>query len=447
MTDIQQVDNINLEALSDKISLVCSEYHVFGKVVERKSLDPTAKPEYYILVGINNMPSNVDPKEIANRADRSFLLFYPHYFALKIDGNTNPIKLVEETKNYCKEAEFIKALYNEFGCEIPEVIRVDELYSLTRFNDQRQNKKLNPDHRQRFHRKLQAFFKKERPKNRYQKAWKKHYRSERFDEKAVLIKQYWDFINRNNPEVSSKDLQRSCDKLKFTVMYENEYQYFRKQMKEFHPDVLYAVGDKCVVDHGIVKMPKGVENPFGESVTRDEYVKIREEKFAESGFAALENLDVSRWEFRDVMYRAADESIIASVLNPFRYRFIKDNELNTVLAFGESDVLSIPANEMMNFYSLARSYNLPFYIDDNNQYADASVDYIQVVYSQASQPIMDKIINQLVGDMITGSHMISEKQCRKHLLANQINDAALIESQNSTPVNPHRKPSDRALEQ
>ena len=230
-------------------------------------------------------------------------------------------------------------------------------------------------------------------------------------------------------------------------MYENEYQYFKKKMKELHPDVLYAVGDKCVVDHGIVKLPKGVENPFGEAVTRDEYVKIREEKFAELGFEVLENLDVSRWEFRDIMYRAADESIIASILNPFRFGYVKDNELNTVLAFGDSDVVSIPANEMMNFYSLARSYNLPFYIDDNNQYGDASIDYIQVVYSQATQPTMNKIINQLVGDKITGSHMISEKQSRKHLLANQINEATLIENANEKQVKSRSKTNDILPEQ
>lgn len=428
MADIQQTENINIAVLSDNISLVCNEYHVFGKVVERKSLDPTAKPEYYVLAGLHEMPTNVDPKDIANRADRSFLLFYPHSFALKIDEQTNPLKLIEETIKYCKEAEFIKAIYNEFRCPIPEVIRVDELYSLTRYNDQRQNQKLDADSRQSFHRKLQRFFKKENPQSKYKQAWKKHYRSERFDEKAVLIKQYWDFIKRNSPEVSAKDLQRSCDKIKFTVMYENEYQYFKKQMKELHSDVLYAVGDKCVVDHGILKFPKGVENPFGESVTREEYEKIREEKFAELGFAAIENLDVSRWEFRDIMYRAADESIIAEVLNPYRFGFVKDNALNTVLSFGDSDVISIPANEMMNFYSLARSYNLPFYIDDHSEYADASLDYVQVVYSQATQHTMNQIMNQLVGDKIAGSHMVSEKQTKKHLLANQINEATMLES-------------------
>ena len=205
MTDIQQAENINIAALSEKIALVCSEYHVFGKVVERKSLDPTAKPEYYVLAGINEIPSNVDPKDIVNRADRSFLLFYPHCFAIKVDEDTNPLKLIEETIKYCKEAEFIKAIYNEFRCEIPEVIRVDELYSLTRCNEQRQNKKLNSDMRQRFHRKLQEFFKKEKSSSRYKQAWKKHYRSERFDENAVLIKQYWNFVRRNNPEVSAKD--------------------------------------------------------------------------------------------------------------------------------------------------------------------------------------------------------------------------------------------------
>lgn len=428
MNSIQQGEKINISALSENISRLCSEYHCFGKVVERKTHDPTAKPEYYILAGINGIPSNVDPKDIVNRSERSFLLFYPHCFALKIDENINPLELIEETVKYCKEAEFTQAIYNEFQCEIPEVIRVDELYSLTRYNNQRQNSKLNAEVRQRFHHGLQSFFKKEKSKSKYKQAWKKHYRSERFNEDASLLKQYWNFFRRNNPEVSIKDLQRSCDNLKFTVMYENEYQYFKQQMKKHHPNVLYSASDKCVVDHGLVKLPKGVENPFGDGITRDEYVKIREDTFAESGFAALENLDVSRWEFRDITYRAADESIIASVLNPFRFGFVKDNDLNTVLAFGDSDVVSIPANEMMNFYSLARSHNLPFYIDDFNQYADASLNYVQVVYSQASQSIMDQILNQLVGDKIVGSHMISEKQRKKHLLANQINAAAVLEN-------------------
>ena len=424
---MKQEDKINIDSLKEQIPLLCQEYHVFGSVVERRSSDTTVDPEYYILVGINEVP-NVDPKKIASRAEQSFLLFYPHCFALKIEEDSNPLMLVKKTMEYCKEAETVKALYNEFRCEIPDVIRVDELYTLVRFDESRHNKKLNGEAKQRFHRSLQRFFKKEKTKSKYKLAWKKHYRSERFDPEASLIKQYWNFLRRNNPEVSLKTLQRSCDNLKLTVMNENEYQYFKKQMKKYHPEISYAASDKCLVDHGMVKLPAGVNNPFGETVTYDEYFKKREETFAESGFAEIENMNVSRWEFRDITFRAADEAVIASVLNPFRFGYVKDNQLNTVLSFGDTDVVSIPSGEMMNFYSLAKSYGMPFYIDDHNQFADASLEYVQVVYSQASQPIMDKILNQLVGDMILGSHMISEKQRKKHLLANQITDAAVLEN-------------------
>lgn len=421
---INQEESMKIAALKEKIPMLCREYNIFGEVVERKSSDPTAEPEYYILAGIGEVPTHLDPKIIANRAEQCFYLFYPHCFALEVDEETNPLKLIEKTVEYCKEAEFTKAIFNEFRCDIPNVLRVEELYSLIRFNNQRNNPKLSSVARQRFHRCLQRFFKKEKSKSKYKQAWKRHYRSERFDENAPLFVQYMNFWRRNNPEVPLKTLQRSCDNLKLTVMNENEYQYFKVQMKKLYPDISYAVSDKCVVDHGLVKVPKGVENPFGESVTYDEYFKKREETFAQSGFAAIENMNVSRWEFRNITFRASDESIIASVLNPYRFGYVKDNQLNTVTALGASDVVSIPSGEVMNFYSLAKSYGLPFHIDDHGQYADSSLEYVHVVYSQATQPIMDKILNQLVGDKIAGSHMITDKQRSKHLLSNQINAAS-----------------------
>lgn len=420
---IKKTEKINIDALAERIPLICSEYNVCGKVVERKTSDTAAEPEHYILVGMGDVPSSVDPKAIADRSERSFLLFYPHCFALKINEDTNPLKLIDKTVEYCKEAEFIKALFNEFKCEIPEVIRVDELYSLKRFNDQRHNKRLNAEGKKRFHLGLQRFFKKEKTKSRHKKAWKKHYRSERFDENAPVIKQYLNFFRRNDPEISLKVLQQSCDNLKLTVMNENEYRYFKKQMKKLYPDISYSASPKWEVDHGLIKVPKGEENPFGECVTYEEYFKMREETFSQSGYAALENINVSRWEFRNITYRSVDESIIASVLSPYRFGYVKDSQLSTVLSFGESNVISIPSGEMMNFYSLAMSYGLPFYVDDHNQYKDASLDYVHIVYSRASQNAINEILNRLVGDKITGSHMITEKQRRKHLLSNQINDA------------------------
>lgn len=426
---MNQDEKLNIAALEKQIPALCNEYNVFGKVVERKSSDPTAEPEYYIVAGMNEVPDE-DPKTIASRAERSFLLFYPYCFSLEIDEDTNPLKLIEKTVAYCKEAEFIKAIFNEFRCQVPEVIRRDELYTLKRYNDARHNDNLNGEGKQGFHRGLQRFFKNEKSKSRYKKAWKKHYRSERFDESANVFKQYLDFFRRNNPEVSLKTLHRSCDNLKLTVLNDNEYRHFKKQMKKLHPDVSYAVSDKYVVDHGMVKMPEGVESPFGEDVTYDEYFK-RLEGFAEAGFAALENLNVSHWEFRNLTFRAADESVIATVLNPYRFGFIKDNQLDTILQLGPCDVVSIPNSEIMNFYSLARSYGLPFYIDHHNQFADSSLEYVQIVYSQATQQIMNKILNQLVGDKIVGSHMITDKQRRKHLLSNQINAAAIEEGKQS----------------
>lgn len=423
MVAINQEQRSNIAALRGKIQALCKEYNVYGDVVERRSSDPTAEPEYYIVAGMNELP-NVDPKKIVNRDDRCFFLFYPHSFALEIDEDTNPLKLIEKTVEYCKEAEFTKAIFNEFRCEIPEVLRVEELYSLKRFYDQRSNKRLTGDAKKVFHNKLVRFFKKERSTSKFKQAWKKHYRSERFNSNLYLPLQYLNFFRRKNPEIPLKTLQASCENLKLTVMNEIEYQYFKKQMKKLHPDISYSVSDKWEVDHGKIKLPKGIENPFGESVTYDEYFKKREETFSQSGFDSVQNLNVSHWEFRNVTFRASDESVIASVLNPFRFNYVKDNQLNTVLAFGACDVVSIPSGEMMNFYSLAKAEGLPFYIDDHNQFADASLESVQVVYSQASQPVMDSILNQLVGDKIIGSHMITEKSRKKHLLANQI-DAAV----------------------
>lgn len=415
---MNNIEGKKVLSLKECVSFVCEEYSLFGDVVERKTSDPTAEPEHYIVVGMNKLPDE-DPKLIEKRAARSFLLFYPHSFALKVGSDITPSDLIYKLVEHCREAEFTKGIFNEFRCDVPEVLRRDELYTLKRFDDQRHNNKLNGIGKQRFHKSLQRFFKNEKSKSKFKQAWKKHYRSERFDKNAPLIKQYLNFFRRNNPEVSLETLHSSCDNLKLTVMNDNEYNYFKKQMKKLHPEISYAVSDKEIVDHGMIKVPDGIENPFGECVTYDEYFKRLQDDFAESGFESIQDLNVSHWEFRNVTFRASDESVVASVLNPYRFGFIKDNQLDTILSLGPCDVISIPNKEVLNFYSLARSHNLPFYIDNRNQFADSSLDSVQVVYSQASQGVIDKIQYQLMGDKIVGSHMITEKQRKKHL-SNQI---------------------------
>lgn len=417
----------NIDALVTEIPRLCNDYNLHGQLVERKNSDPTAEPEYYIVVGMNEIPSE-DPKKIASRIEQSFLLFYPHQFAIKVTEYANPLELMEKTVEYCTEAEFIKAIYSEFRCDVPEVIRVDELYGLVRFNDQRFNKELDPESRKRFHNGIQEFFKREKTSNSYTRAWIDHYRSGKYDEGASFFARYINFFRRKKNEVSLRTLHKSCDNLKTTVMNENEYKYFKAQIKKHHPDIMYSVGDKRVIDHGVFKMPDGVTNPFGDTVTFDEFFKRREETFYLNGFEDIKNMNVSYWEFRDITFRAADEAVIASVINPFRFNFIKDNELSTISALGPSDTVRVPVNEMMNFYSLARSYHLPFYMDHLNQYGDGSLAYVNVVYSQASQRTVDRIMGQLVSDKMAGSHMIASKQ-NKHLLSAQINYAANQEAQ------------------
>lgn len=175
-------------------------------------------------------------------------------------------------------------------------------------------------------------------------------------------------------------------------------------MKDLYPHVTYAISNISKVDHGGAGNPVETHAAIGKRVTQEEFAEIRKERFAAEGWAALENLVPVYWEFREVYYKACDEPLIASVYNAITLEYARCTPLDDM--YGNRLLLSVPLEDFMNFVSLAKANKVKFYIDNLGDYAIPSLVDVHVVYCEHQSETIYGIMERLVNDKVSGSHII-----------------------------------------
>ncbi len=385
---------------------VAKEYGLFAKTVVKPNY--SGKPDIYEVFGVAPIPEDVNPVEIINRNDRNSTIFYPENYAVNI-SKENPLMAWEKICQYLTHAEFMCELYDEFQLPLPKKIRVDELSALVTFCCGRDNPDYDLETRKNYAKGLRDFFEQEKSHGKFMKSWQEFYRSELFDGDKSLIRNFFVFLKRHEPETSLDVLLESNFELKKLYIPEHFYEKFKKVIKESYPEVKYNVSDLKVVDKGALVDPKSGERAvtqFGKCVTDEEVNRIMEKRFAAEGFACLEGLDVFHYEGRDLFYKASDENIIASVYNTLRLNWAKCATPEELLNIGKVEQIDVPFSQMKKFYVCMQQLGVPFAID-NDANNNPTPETVHVLYNAVNGDLVGKLLTGITFANITNSHVRS----------------------------------------
>lgn len=407
MADVVELAR-NLELVNSYAQLG-REYGLFTQKVSVPQ--PGAETKEYLVLSLTPIKDDINPVAIINRNKRNKNIFYPENFAIELHSE-NPLLMWEKISNYMAYAEFVYELYEQFDTPLPQAIRTDEVEALSNFYCNYNDKDFDIETRKGYLEGLRKFFENENTKSRFKKEWHKFYRSELFDADKSLVQNFFNFIRRNEPETSVDTLIESNGELKKVYMAEHHYKEFREIIKERYPDVKYSVTDKQISDKGILTDPetgKRVETPYGKTVTDEEYDKILEERFASEGFACLDGLTPSLFLGRDVMYKASDENIIASVSHEVSLRWAKCCDLKTLEKDGPVHSIDIPAGQIMNFYVGMKENKVPFFIDYNEN-SSPNFTTLRIVYNAVNENTVQNILIGLTMAQVKLAHISLNNQ-------------------------------------
>ena len=398
-----------MEKFNVNVNKFISEYDVYAKVIEFKG-------EKYIVTSLEPI-SDIDYKTIRDiilRNNRNTFLFYPKISAVKIDEN-NYISALDAVIDYCREAEFIKTVYAEYGLPVPLCIRREELSALMRFNVGRSNIEFDINLRTLYEKGLTKFFKRER-RGGLHKMWRDFIRSEKMDIDASRIKNIWLFFKRKNPETDLHLLLQSGENVKILEMQEHEFKEFKKIVRKYYPDFKYNSGKKYKVNHGMVDKAGNKGSPWGKTITNEEFSRNRDKYIYGD-----EKYRISYWEFRNVVYRAADEPIIAEIYNNLSTKNIGGAEnlqnLQVLKNRGELEFINIPEIYFTNFARLATEKNLLFYADVQGEYTTPSLKSVCIVFNKYNSELANDILRTMMNDKLYHSVSTQQKMSLKEQIS------------------------------
>lgn len=284
-----------VEQLKD-IEVMAAEYGLYGKLISYKAGSSALGAGTYIVVGMEPIPENALPHMVETRIKRDSELFYPKQFAIKVDKDNVAVAL-DETFEYMRDAEFIKRLYARFDAKVPYRIRTSELSGLKNWCEGIDNEEAGTEFKRRCEKGLHAFFKNEKTRQDSEK--RLFFRSSRYDEEAGLRQRMNDYKTRDSSIVRLPVLMKGYGRIGKKVVTGFDLKPFLKFMHDCFPDVLLSVSDKEVIDYGLI----GVESERCRYVTDSEYRGVIKKRFAEEGFACINDLQPAYFEFYNVYYK------------------------------------------------------------------------------------------------------------------------------------------------
>ncbi len=424
---------------------ICSQYGLYGNVVyyEPSPVSGSSMNRMYIIAGVDSvfaddiLPKNLRPDEMLQAIKRNERLFYPRAWVLDLLETKDQITATQSLVEYCRKAEFLSRLYGEYQLPVPKSLRVSEVYQLMRFRDDLDNPLLSPVVKRKSRKDLDWFFKRETSRNHFRRRWLDYFRSEKFPDDRGPIAKIAGFFRRDRCRVSRDQLMECNTEISKLEMQEYEFKIFQKLIQERYPFVTYAAGDMDIVDHGVSRATRSDDSPFGKYVTAEEYAVVRKDRFAEEGWDCVANLKPAYWEFRDVYYKDCDAPLIASVYQHITLQYAKCDSLGELKKRGPMRLQKVPADDFMNFVSLAKAHKLRFYIDTLGEYETPNLKYVNVLYNdtQGQNQKMDQILQQMVDDKVSFSHILNTPS--RPSLDSVISD--VTEKTSATTARNHRK--------
>lgn len=386
---------------------VASSYGMFYKEISVPN--PTGESDVYWVFSIKPISDKVNPVEIINKVSRNQHLFYPEAFAVNAKEG-DPVVNWSEITSYLKFAEFLVDLYKNFDTPLPEYIRYNEINDLIDFCSNQNNVDFTEDSRKQYSAGVKAFFELENTGSKIKKEWRDFYRSELYSDEQSLAKNMVKFLKRDEPEVEIDALLESNDTFKEIRIPEHYYKKFQQIIKEQYPDVKYYAGNLRICDKGIIVDPKTGERPvtqYGKTVTDKEYDRILERDFAQKGHDSVRGLSISYIENRDILYKASDENIVASIINNLMLKWAKCPSIEELQRKGKLKKIDIPIKYLKNFYILMKDNNIPITID-NDVNRKPNFKMAHVLYNAENEEKMNTLVIGLAIANISMSHVSLE---------------------------------------
>jgi len=400
---------------------ICFDYGLNGNIFSYMSptIPESDLNKSYLIAGVDpsirgkSLPESIDPEQVLRKINRTDKLFYPSIWVYDLSSDNDQLRATQELVEYCKKAEFVYQIYSSYNTPVPAVLRTSEVNQLMDAWAVIQHPNANSSVINKAKKDLDAFFKREQSKG--QSEWMQFFRSDRFPDTGGKLAKLKAYSHRNEQVVEMDQLLEFNHDIQKLEMQEHEYKLFRDLMTKLHPDVTYAVGKKEVVDHGLTEIKDAETSPFGRSVTAEEYAVIRKERFAEEGWAALSDLKMAYWEFRDVYFKDIDAPLIASVYNKIRLEYAKSDHITELMAHGPMHLKQITIDDFMNFVSLAKANGLRFHIDNDGVYSIPSLDHVNVIFNESQIDILQGITARMLNEKISGSHSLDCKPLETRL--------------------------------
>lgn len=409
--EIEQIRKNNAEIVQE----ICSRYGLYGNVFyyEPSPIEGSNMNRMYIVAGFDpaitrdTLPKKIRPDELVQERVRSDRLFYPRIWALDLLETKDELAATQALVEYCKKAEFLRRLYGEHNLSAPKIIRRSEVQQLMTFRQQLSNPVATARMQRKARKDLDWFFRREKTGNEFRRNWLNYFRSDKFPDNKGPIAKIVGFLRRKKNDAPLDQLMDTNKDISKLEMQEYEFKIFQHLMEERYPFVTYAIGDKEVIDHGINRATSQDDSPFGRCVTAEEYAVVRKDRFASEGWNCVANLKPAYWEFRDIYYKDCDEPLIASVYQHITLQYAKCDSLGELKQRGPMRMQNIPANDFMNFVSLAKARKLRFYIDSLGEYEKPSLETIHVLYNDYQQEKMDLVVEQMISDKVSYSHVLN----------------------------------------
>lgn len=394
---------------ASRIQQICKQYGLFGNIYYYAPSQPAGLScaKMYVIAGTfrdlegPTLPKWARPDEILRNQQENEKLFYTNIWAYDMTGESTDVQAIESLVEYLQKTEFLRLIYTQYNTPFPRVLRRSEITQLFTFWNW--SMEMSGKAKEKAKQDLSWFFKREKSKG-FRRRWLDYFRSEKFPDDSGPIGRIRGYIHRNEQILPLKQLWDVNSNVKKLEMQEYEFKLFTKRVKQFYPQISYAIGSVDVVDHGGVGNAPETYSVLGKRVTAEEYARVRKERFATEGWPSLANLQPVRWEFRDIYYKQCDEALIYAAFYAVTLDYAKCNDLNDM--YGERLVAFVPHMDFMNFVSLAKANGLKFYIDALSEYAPATPDFVPVLYCAHQTEKLYGIFTRLTEDKVTAGHWL-----------------------------------------
>ena len=348
---------------------------------------------YYIVAGLEQFPdlstTGSNPKQLENQIKRNRELFYPKFFVEELTPETLNVA-IQNLRIFCENAELLYALFKEYNCPLPHVIRQSEVDCLNIWNKERANQQQTWTFREINERNLEKFFQNEKAmlKGDGYKEFMQYLRSDRYsgdmyEPKKKKKKDYTYYKMKGEQEIPLELLQHTGAEIVEAFLEDKEIQDMKKTLK-YTPYVFYSVGPLEKIDHSRINDPE-----YDPWAGKERY-----------------------WECRKFYFKKVDEPEVASAWIRIAYedvntrnsvqRAIRDNlpEERPVARY-------IPYRNMDFFLRIAKEQNLQFTFDYSGILLKPTFERIPVMVSRANAGILDAIITTIDLNLLQ-SHKTNE---------------------------------------